>query len=54
MTLIELQERLYKEEETILLELLDITSEEIADRFVDKIEDKYEQLVLEYEENSIE
>ena len=54
MTLIELQERLYKEEETILLELLDITSEEIADRFVDKIEDKYEQLVLEYEESNIE
>ena len=54
MTLTDLQERLYKEEETILLELLDITSEEIADRFVDKIEDKYEQLVLEYEESNIE
>jgi hypothetical protein len=32
------------EEETILLELLEITSEEIVERFLDRIEEKQETL----------
>jgi len=49
MTLLELKERLFKEEETILLELLDITSEEIAERFYDKIEERFEILIGDFE-----
>ena len=40
MTFNELCERLKGIEETILIELLDIQSDEIVDRFHDKIEEK--------------
>lgn len=44
MTFPELCEKLSMEEETILLELLEITSEEIVERFLDRIEEKQETL----------
>ena len=44
MTFLELCEKLSMEEDTILLELLEITSEEIVERFLDRIEEKQETL----------
>lgn len=44
MTLEELKERLKREPELTLLEVLNISSEELVDRFADVIEDKQEQL----------
>lgn len=44
MTFLELCEKLSMEEETILLELLEITSEEIVERFQDRIEEKQETI----------
>lgn len=49
ITLVELTEKLKQTEETILLELLDVSSEELVDRFSDLIEEKYEQLVEQFE-----
>lgn len=46
----ELSEKLKREEETSLLEILNITSEDIVERFYDKIEEKYDQLYEEFEE----
>lgn len=40
----ELLEVLRTTEETILMELLEITSEELVDRFLDKIEDNIDRL----------
>ena len=46
LPLIELQELLVERyDEISILEILDITSEELIDRFIDKIEDKQEELV---------
>ena len=45
LTLKELQERLKRLDELSLLELLDVTSEEIVEMFVDRIEDNFDQLV---------
>lgn len=44
MTFNDLCKRLQAIEETILLELLDINSEEIVNRFTDKIEEKRDYL----------
>ena len=44
LTLNDLFDRLKMLEETELLELLNLTSEEIVDRFEDIIEDRFEQL----------
>ena len=44
MNKLELIERLRKTEETLLLELLDITSEDIVDAFLDKINERLEYL----------
>lgn len=44
LTLPDLQERLKKLDETILLEVLEINSEEIVERFIDKIEEKFDEL----------
>ena len=44
MTFFELCEKLTMEEETVLLELLEITSEEIVERFQDRIEEKQETI----------
>ncbi len=46
----ELIERLRKTEETLLLELLDISSEELIDAFLDKIDERLEYLVRQLEE----
>lgn len=45
----ELLEKLKREEETILLEVLSIKSEDIVSRFEDFIEDKLDMLFEEYE-----
>lgn len=45
-----LNEKLRLLDETLLMELLEITSEEIVDRFQDKIEEKYDYLLRELEE----
>jgi hypothetical protein len=50
LTLVDLMDRLRKMEETALLELLDLSSEEIVDRFWDVIEVNYDELLRELEE----
>jgi hypothetical protein len=47
LTLKELQERLKRLDELSLLELLDVTSEEIVEVFVDRIEDNFDRLMNE-------
>jgi hypothetical protein len=47
LTLQELQERLKRLDELSLLELLDITSEEIVEMFIDRIEERFDQLMKE-------
>jgi len=46
-TFVELKEKLCREEECFLLELLGITSEDIVERFQDIIEDKFDFLLME-------
>lgn len=50
LTLEDLKDKLKKVDEISLLEVLNISSEDIVESFEDKIEQKYEQLVLEFEE----
>lgn len=49
-TLNELMDRLRQQEETYLVELLNLRSSEIVDRFTDRIEDFYDELCAELEE----
>jgi len=49
LTLIEIKERLKQIDEVDLLELLDISSEDLVERFTDLIEDKADQLEKEVE-----
>lgn len=49
LTLNELCERLKHIDEISLMEVLEINSEEIVDRFVDKIEERIEDLQLDFE-----
>ena len=54
ITLPELAEKLKQVEETELLEVLEISSEDLVERFMDKIEDNFERLqfdLLDMEEN---
>lgn len=51
ITLSDLQDRLRKIDEVSLLEVLNINSEDLVDRFVDYIEDNYEKLKEEFEED---
>jgi len=44
LTWVELKERLKLLDETTLLEVLDISSEDLVERFGDLIEDRYEEL----------
>lgn len=44
LTLAELKEKLMQFDEIDLIELLDLTSEDILNRFEDVIEDRYETL----------
>jgi len=53
-TFSELCEELKRIDETTLLELLEISSEEIVDKFEDKIEDKLDDLLDNVNDNEIE
>lgn len=46
--------RLIQEREIDLLEILEISSEDLVDRFQDKIEEKVEDLINEFEEEQEE
>ena len=50
LTVTELAEKLKREEECSLLELLDITSEDIVEKFNDKVEEKYDSLAEEFDD----
>ena len=50
LTLRDIMERMAKLDEITLLEVLDISSEEIIDRFADKIEDKFEELEIDLDD----
>ncbi len=50
ITLTELKEKLKTLDEIVLCEVLDITSEELVERFDDIVEEKYDELVEEFEE----
>jgi len=50
MTLYDLAEKLKKVEEVTLMETLEISSEEIVDRFLDRIEEKFETLENEFDD----
>jgi hypothetical protein len=54
MTLVELKDKLKRLDETILCEILDITSEELVDRFEDLIEDHFEELESDLEDEDYE
>lgn len=54
LTLIDLMDRLKKVDEISLLEVLDISSEDIIDRFSDKIEERFDYLVGEFQDDPIE
>jgi hypothetical protein len=47
LTIDELKEKLMQFDETSLIELLDLTSADILDRFEDVIQDKYDILIRE-------
>lgn len=46
----DLIEKLKREDEVFLVELLGLTSEQLVEAFIDVIEDKYDQLVKEIED----
>ena len=48
MTKNELIERLKKEDEWTLLELLDVTSEDLVDAFLEKINERFEYVYRHY------
>jgi hypothetical protein len=50
LTLRDIMERMAKLDEITLLEVLDISSEEIIERFADKIEDKFEELEIDLDD----
>lgn len=54
LTFVDLCDELKKLDETTLLELLDISAEEVVDKFQDKIEDNFDHLLLLIEENQDE
>jgi hypothetical protein len=54
ITQYELEELLKREDEVTLLELLDISSEEIVEKFKDRIEYYYDDLVVQYDYTEIE
>jgi hypothetical protein len=51
MNKLELLEKLRELDETLLLDLLEVTSSEIVDAFLDKIDEKLTYLYKEIEEN---
>lgn len=50
-TLQELKEYLVTLDEVSLLEILEINSEELVDRFEDKIEERYDSLTKEFDDD---
>ena len=54
ITLVDVCEKLKSIDEVTLLEKLEINSEDIVSRFIDIIEDKYDELEQELEEESID
>lgn len=51
LTLTDMKEKLYQFDEITLLEVLEISSEDIVDRFPDKIEQKMDYLQEDLEED---
>ena len=49
LTLSDVKDRLSQYDEVTILEVLDISSEELVDRFEDLVEDSYERLAEELE-----
>ena len=49
LTLVELKEKLMQFDEIDIIELLDLTAENILDRFEDVVEDNYDKLIREIE-----
>lgn len=54
LTLEELKEKMKDIDEISLVEKLQIYSDDIVERFEDKIEEKWEQLVIEFEDTDDE
>lgn len=54
LTLTDLQEKLKLIDEVSLMEILEITSEDLVSRFIDRIDDKYDDLVEDFEEADLE
>ena len=50
LTLLEIQEKLKRYDEVSLLEVLEISSEDIVEKFIEKIEEKYDVLLEELED----
>ena len=50
LTLRDIMERMAKLDEITLLEVLNISSEEIIERFADKIEDKFDELEIDLDD----
>ena len=50
LTLRDIMERMARLDEITLLEVLNISSEEIVERFADKSEDKFEELEIDLDE----
>jgi hypothetical protein len=50
LTLTDLQEKLKQIDEISLMEILEISSEDLVQRFLDKIEERYDSLIEEFEE----
>lgn len=48
ITLVELKEKLKNVDEISLMELLDVSSEDLIEAFEDKIEERYEELQKEF------
>jgi hypothetical protein len=46
MTFVELCEKLSREEECFLLELLEVSSEELVEVFKDRVEERQEEILL--------
>lgn len=51
LTLEELKDRLCRIEETLLLEILDIDSEQLVEKFEDRIVEKFDELEEEFAED---
>lgn len=50
LTLLEIQEKLKRYDEVSLLEVLEISSEDLVEKFIEKIEEKYDVLLEELED----